>query len=57
MGVAERPEVQPYGITYINGAMWYSESAVRPNTLVRFDLKTEKFQTWIIPAAAAWSAT
>jgi len=23
---------------------------VRPNTLVRFDPKTEKFQTWIIPA-------
>jgi virginiamycin B lyase len=23
---------------------------VRPNTLVRFDPRTEKFQTWIIPA-------
>ena len=33
----------------MNGAIWYSESAVRPNTLVRFDLKTEKFQTWIVP--------
>jgi virginiamycin B lyase len=43
------PKVQPYGITYLNGAIWYSESAVRPNTLVRFDLKTEKFQTWIVP--------
>ena len=30
--------------------MWYSESAVRPNTLVRFDPKTEKFQTWAIPS-------
>jgi virginiamycin B lyase len=43
------PKVQPYGITYLNGAIWYSESAVRPNTLVRFDIKTEKFQTWIVP--------
>jgi virginiamycin B lyase len=42
-------KVQPYGITYMNGAIWYSESAVRPNTLVRFDIKTEKFQTWIVP--------
>ena len=37
--------------------IWYSESAVRPNTLVRFDPKTEKFQTWIIPRVAASSAT
>ena len=34
----------------VHGAIWYSESAVRPNTLVRFDPRTEKFQTWIIPA-------
>ena len=33
----------------INGIVWYCESAVRPNTLVRFDPKTEKFQTWAIP--------
>ncbi len=44
------PRSQPYGIVYLNGAIWYSESAVKPNTMVRFDLKTEKFQTWIIPA-------
>ena len=41
---------QPYGITVAGGAIWYSESAVRPNTLVRFEPGTEKFQTWIIPA-------
>jgi virginiamycin B lyase len=23
---------------------------VKPNTLVRFDPKTEKFQTWVIPS-------
>jgi virginiamycin B lyase len=44
------PRSQPYGITYLNGAIWYNEGAVKPNTLVRFDLKTEKFQSWVIPA-------
>lgn len=44
------PQSEPYGIAYSDGALWYSESATRPNTLVRFDPKTEKFQTWIIPA-------
>ena len=43
------PRSQPYGISVINGIVWYSESAVRPNTLVRFDPKSEKFQTWVIP--------
>jgi virginiamycin B lyase len=42
-------ESQPYGIAATRGAVWYSESSVRPNTLVRFDPATEKFQTWIIP--------
>ncbi len=41
---------QPYGITIVDGIVWYSESGVKPNTLVRFDPKTEKFQTWAIPA-------
>ena len=43
------PKSQPYGITHLNGAIWYVESAIRPNVLVRFDIKTEKFQTWTIP--------
>jgi virginiamycin B lyase len=43
------PKTQPYGITYLNGAIWYVESAIRPNVLVRFDIKTEKFQSWLIP--------
>src|SRR5207244_4439167 len=43
------PRSQPYGITYLNGAIWYVESAIRPNVLVRFDIKTEKFQSWTIP--------
>ncbi len=44
------PQSRPYGITSVNGILWYSESNVKPNTLVRFDPKTEKFQTWVIPA-------
>ena len=43
------PQSQPYAITYSRGAIWYVESAVKPNALVRFDPKTEKFQTWAIP--------
>ena len=41
---------QPYGIAFARGAVWYSESGTRPNTIVRFDPKTEKFQTWAIPS-------
>lgn len=41
---------QPYGIAVIGGNIWYSESGVQPNTVVMFDPKTEKFQTWPIPS-------
>lgn len=44
------PKSQPYGIHVVNDVLWYSESAVKPNTLVRFDPKTEQFQTWVIPS-------
>jgi len=44
------PKSQPYGIAAIVDIVWYSEAAVSPNTLVRFDPKTEKFQTWVIPS-------
>jgi len=41
----------PYGITTTSdGAIWYSESGVEPNTLVRFDPRTEMFQKWDIPS-------
>ena len=39
----------PYGISAINDVIWYSESETTPNTVVRFDPKTEKFQSWVIP--------
>ena len=44
------PNSLPYGIVYLRSAVWYSESGVRPNTLVRFDPATGKFQTWPIPS-------
>ena len=50
MAVAGRAESEPYGITSLNGILWYSESNTKPNTMVRFDPKTEKFQTWAIPS-------
>ena len=40
----------PYGITALNDVIWYSESGVSPNTLVRFDPRTERFQSWAIPS-------
>jgi virginiamycin B lyase len=43
------PKSEPYGISAIDGFIWYSESGSTPNTVVRFDPKTEKFQSWAIP--------
>ena len=43
------PKSAPYGISAIKGVIWYSESEASPNTIVRFDPKTEKFQSWTIP--------
>lgn len=43
------PKSEPYGIVFTKGALWYNESAAKPNTIVRFDPATEKFQSWAIP--------
>jgi virginiamycin B lyase len=41
----------PYGITSTSdGALWYSESGVQPNTIVRFDPADASMQTWPIPS-------
>ena len=41
----------PYGITITpDGMVWYSESGVKPNTLVRFDPKTETMASATIPS-------
>jgi len=45
------PESKPYGIAATpDGMIWYSESGVSPNTIVRFDPKTRAFSTWPIPS-------
>jgi virginiamycin B lyase len=43
------PKSEPYGIVFTKGAVWYNESGAKPNTIVRFDPATEKFQSWVIP--------
>ncbi len=43
------PKSAPYGISAIKDIIWYSESEAMPNTVVRFDPKSEKFQSWAIP--------
>ena len=43
------PKSEPYGIVFTKDALWYSESFAKPNTIVRFDPKTQKFQSWAIP--------
>jgi len=44
------PKSQPYGIAVIHDVIWYSESGVRPNTIVRFDPVIKGFQSWAIPS-------
>ena len=44
-------ESHPYGITATgNGHVWYSESGVSPNTLVRFEPGSESFAAEAIPS-------
>ncbi|MFL5312925.1 MAG: hypothetical protein ACJ79H_21030 [Myxococcales bacterium] len=43
------PKSEPYGISAIKDVIWYSESGSTPNTVVRFDPRSTKFQSWAIP--------
>jgi virginiamycin B lyase len=45
------PGSKPYGIAATaDGIIWYSESGVAPNTIVRFDPATSTFSSWPIPS-------
>ena len=44
------PKAHPYAIAVINDVVWYNESGMRPDSLVRFDPKEESFQSWAIPS-------
>ncbi len=46
-----RMAIDAHGIAITpDGAVWYSESGVKPNTMVRFDPKTEQFARAPIPS-------
>lgn len=40
----------PYSMTVIDDSVWYNESGMRPDALVRFDPRTETFQSWAMPS-------
>lgn len=40
---------RPYGIVFARGAVWFSESYAAPNTIVRFDPVSARFESWEIP--------
>jgi virginiamycin B lyase len=45
------PKSQPYGMVITaDGMVWYSESGVKPNTLIRFNPKNEEFARANIPS-------
>ncbi len=49
------PRSHPYGAMWLDGALWYNESGMRPDPLVRFDPATETFQSWAIPSGGIYS--
>ncbi len=44
------PDAHPYAFAVVDDVIWYNESGMRPDALVRFDPKTEQFQSWAIPS-------
>ena len=49
------PKSHPYAILVVDGIVWYNELGVRPDPLVRFDPKTETFQSWAIPSGGVYA--
>ena len=50
MALASGPQSHRYAIAVVDDIVWYNESGKRPDMLVRFDPKTEQFQSWPIPS-------
>ena len=44
------PTSHPYALAVIDDKIWYNESGMRPDALVRFDPEKESFQSWAIPS-------
>lgn len=40
----------PYALAVVEDVVWYNESGMRPDALVRFSPETESFQSWAIPS-------
>ena len=55
MAIPSGPKSHPYGLVIVDGIVWYNESGVRPDPLVRFDPKTESFQSWPIPSSGVYA--
>lgn len=49
------PLSHPYAIAVIDNKVWYNESAMRPDPLVRFDPETETFQSWPVPSGGIYA--
>ena len=39
----------------MDGIVWYNELGKRPDALVRFDPRTETFQSWPIPSGGVYA--
>lgn len=48
-------ESHPYAIAVIDNIIWYNESGMRPDALVRFDPSKEIFQSWAIPSGNVYA--
>lgn len=44
------PSSHPYSLAVIDDVIWYNESGMRPDALVRFNPRSESFQSWAIPS-------
>jgi virginiamycin B lyase len=44
------PDSHPYALVVVDDIVWYNESGMRPDALVRFDPETEVFQSWPMPS-------
>lgn len=49
------PKSHPYALVVVDGIVWYNESGKRPDALVRFDPKTEQFQSWAVPSGGVYA--
>jgi virginiamycin B lyase len=51
------PKSHPYALAAVDGIVWYNESGVRPDMLVRFDPATETFQSWPVPTGGIYAGS